>query len=594
EIYNAGGADLIWSDDWRFYDGSVHLVTISQGNGTVGAGEAFVIADKADKFLLHYPDFSGHLFDSVVELRNDGEEVKFSIDAGVNWSAHTYDVSLGAAGDGNSLSYNQNAWSASVSSPGMYQPETSSEEQCVCLPCAEDDEEETVVDMNEEEVEEETDEEENDQTVDEDDNTENEEEETIVLNLSLRITEILPDPDGDDGVGEFVEIHNYSHLPANLEGWILQDESQKKHIFSGTLAAGEYLSLPRSKTGLALNNSDGDTVYLLSPANEVIDQVSYTKAVAGKSYARQDTEWHWTEILTPGLVNDFSTVIVDEEPDTEDSATDDIIINDSETEDETVVQEEVKAVTSEFAVGIKNIVVGKKVKIRGAVSSLPGQFSKTYMYVLEVSDDNEVNTTAGFQLFSAKKDFPPLKLGELVEIVGTVSVANQEKRLKINTAEDIISYGKISLPPAEIFATGELTEDFVGALIQVEGELMKKQGSSWYLDDGSGQLRVYFAADIEKPDVDKGATIEVAGILNRTSSGLRLLPRYAADITVVQSKSPESSAGETTINVLDEGSRSVTEIKVDETSKPPTDFMGYGLGVVGLSVLSYVVKLRFF
>ncbi|MCR4280517.1 MAG: hypothetical protein NUV82_03780, partial [Candidatus Komeilibacteria bacterium] len=55
EIYNGGDSQLVWSDDWRFYDGSSHLVTISQGNGTIGVGEAFVIADKADKFLLHYP-----------------------------------------------------------------------------------------------------------------------------------------------------------------------------------------------------------------------------------------------------------------------------------------------------------------------------------------------------------------------------------------------------------------------------------------------------------------------------------------------------------------------------------------------------------
>jgi len=67
--------------DWRFYDGSNHLLNEPPQNGGQGSliiapGGYAVLADKADVFLADHPGFGGIVIDTVMSLNNTEETVQ--------------------------------------------------------------------------------------------------------------------------------------------------------------------------------------------------------------------------------------------------------------------------------------------------------------------------------------------------------------------------------------------------------------------------------------------------------------------------------------------------------------------------------------
>ncbi|MBI2636710.1 MAG: hypothetical protein HYW81_00760 [Parcubacteria group bacterium] len=74
-----------------------------------------------------------------------------------------------------------------------------------------------------------------------------------------------------------------------------------------------------------------------------------------------------------------------------------------------------------------------------------------------------------------------------------------------------------------------------GALVILTGELVEKKGTSWFIDDGSGEAKITFqpTAALQKPAAKTGDWLEVVGLVGETSSGYRILPRYQEDIKLL-------------------------------------------------------------
>ena len=123
----------------------------------------------------------------------------------------------------------------------------------------------------------------------------------------IKITEILPNPEGKDGNNEWIELKNVGQAgpghsqaspshgqagqqpqPVNLENYILDDIADggsKPYTLPATvLQPNQTIVLYKSQTKINLNNSD-DEVRLLSPDGKLIDRVSYGKSEEGSSYA---------------------------------------------------------------------------------------------------------------------------------------------------------------------------------------------------------------------------------------------------------------------------------------------------------------------
>lgn len=125
EIKNTGVSSVDLSD-WRFNDGSNHVLLISeekggQGSLVVGAGEYAILASDAIQFLSEYSGFNGIVIDTVMSLgQQDDRTYMLSLihlDGTVENTA-SYTIAFGALGDGNSLQLISESWMAGSPTPG--------------------------------------------------------------------------------------------------------------------------------------------------------------------------------------------------------------------------------------------------------------------------------------------------------------------------------------------------------------------------------------------------------------------------------------------------------------------------------------------
>lgn len=123
---------------------------------------------------------------------------------------------------------------------------------------------------------------------------------------TVRFSELLPNPIGADTEGEFIELVNDATSAVSLDGWQLADAAGGSYTLETiAVSAGGYLTLPRSTSGLALDNTGAETLTLRRPDDSVADTVRYpAPAPEGQAYARgTGSRWAWTLQPTPGAAN---------------------------------------------------------------------------------------------------------------------------------------------------------------------------------------------------------------------------------------------------------------------------------------------------
>lgn len=131
--------------------------------------------------------------------------------------------------------------------------------------------------------------------------------EDVIYSDEIYITELLPNPSGEESSDEFIELYNASNNTVDLSGWQISDATTKQYTLSGSVGSGQYYVVYRTESGIALNNT-GDSVELYQPNDELLDIVEYTESVADDiAYALgDDDEWHWTTTGTPGRQNSIT------------------------------------------------------------------------------------------------------------------------------------------------------------------------------------------------------------------------------------------------------------------------------------------------
>ena len=133
------------------------------------------------------------------------------------------------------------------------------------------------------------------------------------LKLNIKITEILPDPVGDDNAvlpdGEWIELHNEESSEIDLSGFYIEDEFGRKLYISGTnvqettkVKEDSYLVVyANGFTGL-LNNEGFERVILHNKDDIPLDSLSYGSTKEGVSWSLVDKKWFQTQ-PTPGIEN---------------------------------------------------------------------------------------------------------------------------------------------------------------------------------------------------------------------------------------------------------------------------------------------------
>ncbi|MCL5667290.1 MAG: lamin tail domain-containing protein [Patescibacteria group bacterium] len=113
------------------------------------------------------------------------------------------------------------------------------------------------------------------------------------------ISELLPNPDGDE---EFVEFFNASGTSASLEGYKLAIGSRGTVLENANLASSSYYALYEEDLPVNLRNS-GQTVALYDNFGRMLSEVTYGPAAKGQAYALSEGSYFWTSQPTPGKSN---------------------------------------------------------------------------------------------------------------------------------------------------------------------------------------------------------------------------------------------------------------------------------------------------
>jgi len=327
------------------------------------------------------------------------------------------------------------------------------------------------------------------------------------------INEFLPNPKGPDEE-EWIELKNLSQEEIDLSDWQIDDGKGGSHSYSipkGTIIKpNEFLLFNRQKTKIALNNTS-DSVRLFNNLGGLISEVSYQGAKEGFAFAlNKNGVWEWTETPTPGEEN-----IISNPPQP----------SQNKNQKAKGLSQNIIETTLEK---IREQDLGDKVKVKGKVAVEPGILGKTIFYL----------AGSGIQVYYSKKDWPNLKLGDLVELTGILSQSGEETRIKLADKNDI-KILKHELPPEpKEIKDEEIDEELEGYLIKIQGEVLGQKGQTIYLDSGNQEIPIYIKSttNIPKLNFKEGTRLSVIGIVSQTKSGYRILPRYPEDIEILSNQ----------------------------------------------------------
>ncbi len=325
------------------------------------------------------------------------------------------------------------------------------------------------------------------------------------------INEVFPNPAGADTGQEWLELKNSSETEINLLNWRVENENGKyKFTDAQILKVGDFYVLDNTKSKLAFKNTD-DVINLYNDLDELVDTVAYTNAVQGEAYALgANGKWFWTTKATPAEENIISLA----DSAYAKAAAGKAIIGNAENYVETDLEK------------IRELEIGSLVKVKGTVAVPPGILGVQIFYIVG---------SPGIQIYNYKKDFPALRAGDYIEVTGELAQTQGEFRIKTKDKSGINLLEHKAVPVALAVKADEVSEENIGQLITISGEITDKKSSSLYVDDGSGEVFVYIKQNtgIDTKNLAAGQKVSVAGILSKTQTGLRLLPRYPGDIALV-------------------------------------------------------------
>ncbi|KKQ26899.1 MAG: hypothetical protein US42_C0019G0009 [Candidatus Magasanikbacteria bacterium GW2011_GWC2_37_14] len=377
------------------------------------------------------------------------------------------------------------------------------------------------------------------------------------------ISEFLPNPIGSDEV-EFIELFNPSDTTTSLFGYYLDDSEDGSSPYTFTqndnILPHSYLIINKEISKLALNN-DTDSVRLLDSNKEVIEEIEYEGGEEGFSYALINNEWLWTNNLTLGQEN-IGPDVVEEIKNTIDTA------------------KTAKYYQPVLLNQVFGLEVGDIIKTTGIVAVAPGVFSSQYFYL--------VNNDAGLQIYMNNKDFPDLKVGQIIEVRGELSYPGGNWRLKVKNKSDIKVIGNSVLPEMSVINIAELEENLLGSLVTVQGQITELKSGYLYLDDDSQEIKVVFkkGANIENQELLLGKELKVSGIVNNSKNGFEIWPRNNNDLTIINTTTISQS-------VNNESSKKYLEVTVGGFISLVIGFAAKARGRLAWGIVKKVGKIAF-
>lgn len=189
--------------------------------------------------------------------------------------------------------------------------------------------------------------------------------------------------------------------------------------------------------------------------------------------------------------------------------------------------------------------LGKRFAAEGRVTAQSEAVTpkNAFFEVIYVQDE-----TGGITVFGVSAT--PLPLGTKVRVTGIVEQYDGDTELSIeNEANDVIvPDGEIILVEPMVISTGDsMLEQNEGWLVKVQGTVTRMTENSLYLNDGTGEARVYVNGYIGDgtgntemlgkwdPDIKLGDRVSAIGLASEDTEGHRLRVRNTAEIVRIGS-----------------------------------------------------------
>jgi len=322
--------------------------------------------------------------------------------------------------------------------------------------------------------------------------------ERLENNIGVFVAEVFANPLGVD-VREYIKIKNASTTTIEISNWQLKYNGKIYQIPDQTFVeSGESLIFYKVATKFSLSNTGG-VIELWNSEKKLVDDFEFAKSAQGEI-----------------LVNDNLEISADKLAE---------LVKD-ELSKQTNKNNNIQNLSLEEIRGQAQ--AGDLVKTVGKVVVLPGIFGSQYFYI---SDGK-----FGVQVYQYYKNFPEFKVGDVVQVVGEISIASGVKRIKVSGAEKIMVVDRVVVASAkEVKKIDELDENSLGSLIKIAGEITEKKSGYLYLDDGSAEMKIYFkpGSKISSSNFVAGENLVVVGILENTASGWQVWPRSQDDLNMV-------------------------------------------------------------
>ncbi|MBN2015547.1 lamin tail domain-containing protein [Candidatus Dojkabacteria bacterium] len=333
---------------------------------------------------------------------------------------------------------------------------------------------------------------------------ENEEKPEEVYIHSVILSEVYSSPQSDTSDNEWLELYNCGDQNVNLIDWIISDNSGKQTLEGVFVNGGSYLVLESENLSLSLNNS-GETLTLYDPNEEEVDIFIYSETTKGLSNMREwDGTCYLTEILqtqkpTKGKLNEY----VDPH--------------------DLFYGSELLSVLQARRKDLEETVC-----IEGIVTVELGKLGSKISYVQDES--------GGVQLYLSEEEFwADSIVGDKLKVIGEVKEVKGESRLYIDNNHAIKKVSSDNSVKPGHYKTGDVGEKTEGILVFTTGEIVETSGSTFYVDDGSGKIKILVKSStgIETPSKKKGQYAGIVGIVSQYGEdSYRVLPRYASDIVI--------------------------------------------------------------
>ena len=110
---------------------------------------------------------------------------------------------------------------------------------------------------------------------------------------------------------------------------------------------------------------------------------------------------------------------------------------------------------------------------------------------------------------------------------------------------------------SEPATVADLTPESVGSFVSLSGTVVKSSGKLVTLDDGTGEVVVWFPSSgvVPKPTLKQGQQLAVVGVVRLASDGsVRVMPRDAAEVSTANASGESESSSSADIKSAPSGS----------------------------------------